>query len=286
MKTIPVMVLIHCFALVAHARIGVQTMSYQNRFDQADLVAIAQPISTKETSEYTVLPDIAPTIDVVGLETEFRVQILLKGANSITDFVLHHYRQCDPSLRFGSGPWLVSFDPAKKETYLLFLKKEPDGRFASINGQTDPGYCGVLPADQIDLVAIVKPLSEKRYVDTKTWSELYHGKADCSPPQYLAGYETEFVVKSMLKGENGTKRFVFRHYESLPPSTWDNSRPYPLSIDFQPKPEDLYLLLLKKEKENYFTPMRRTGVYGEELSRDGFPVVRLDKESQKADTKQ
>jgi len=261
-------------------------MSYQKRFDQADLVVIAQPLSTKDTSECTVLANIAPAVDVVGLETEFRVQTLLKGSQSITNFVLHHYRQRDPSLLYRSGPWLVSFDPAKKEAYLLFLTKEPDGRFAPINGQADPGYCGVLPADQIDLAAIARPLSERRYVDTKTWSELYHGKADCSPPQYLAGYETEFVVKSVLKGENGTKRFVFRYYERPPPDNWDTSRPCSFSLDFQPKPEDLYLLLLKKEKENCFTPMRRTGVYGEELGRDGFPVIRLDKESQKADTKQ
>ena len=37
----------------------------------------------------------------------------------------------------------VSFDPAKKRTYLLFLVREPDGRYAPAFGQADPGLYGI-----------------------------------------------------------------------------------------------------------------------------------------------
>ena len=54
-------------------------------------------------------------------------------------FVLHHYRQTSLKGEV-DGPELVSFDPDDRPDYLLFLMREPDGRFAPTGGQTDPGF--------------------------------------------------------------------------------------------------------------------------------------------------
>jgi hypothetical protein len=36
-------------------------------------------------------------------------------------------------------------DPSKRNSCLLFLVREPDGRFAPTGGQTDPGYKAINP---------------------------------------------------------------------------------------------------------------------------------------------
>ncbi len=36
------------------------------------------------------------------------------------------------------APELVAFDPDEKKQYLLFLKRESDGRYSAVVGQTDP----------------------------------------------------------------------------------------------------------------------------------------------------
>ena len=46
------------------------------------------------------------------------------------------------------GPFLVRFDPSvisKRGSYVLFLVRKPDGRFAAIGGQTDPGMKAISP---------------------------------------------------------------------------------------------------------------------------------------------
>src|SRR5260221_611500 len=42
-----------------------------------------------------------------------------------------------------------SFDPKKHESYLLFLKKEADGKYAPVCGQNDPGLFSVLRLEGI-----------------------------------------------------------------------------------------------------------------------------------------
>ena len=32
----------------------------------------------------------------------------------------------------------MSFNPSQKKTFLLFLKRSPDGRYVAVSGQTDP----------------------------------------------------------------------------------------------------------------------------------------------------
>ena len=134
----------------------VQVLHYQDAIDQSDLVAIATPLAkTVDTAERGVLPNIfhdggdgkLVPIAAIGVETPFEVAAVLKGDKAIARFVLHHYREARfPEIEV-NGPMLLSFDPAPSTSgsYLMFLIREPDGRFAPVGGQTDPGIQSVLP---------------------------------------------------------------------------------------------------------------------------------------------
>jgi hypothetical protein len=133
----------------SHAREMV-VLSYQEMLEKSDLVVIATPKSkTTDTEEQALLPGIwlqdkdgkQSKIKSIGVETVFAVSAVLKGDATVKQFTLHHYREAriSPVL---DAPYLVSFDPSdmsKRSSYLPFLFREPDGRFAPIGGQTDPG---------------------------------------------------------------------------------------------------------------------------------------------------
>ena len=130
-------------------------LSYQQLRDRSDLVVIATPTSrTKDTAESSHLPGIfsqdatgaQSQVSSIGVETEFKVSTVLKGEPSIQTFVLHHYREAvrKPTM---NGPLLLFFDPgdsSKRSSYLLFLVRERDGRYAPTGGQTDPGFKDVV----------------------------------------------------------------------------------------------------------------------------------------------
>jgi hypothetical protein len=130
--------------------------SYQEMLANSDLVVIANPTSkTADTSEESFLPGIwvqemggkQNRIRSIGVETVFAVSAVLKGDLTLKQFTLHHYREAQVSLQ-ADGPFLVRFDPSdisKRSSYLLFLVREPDGRFAPIGGQTDPGMKAISP---------------------------------------------------------------------------------------------------------------------------------------------
>jgi len=86
------------------------------------------------------------------------------------------------------------------------------------------------------------------------------------------GYQTEFTVQEVLKGDNTAKKFVLHHYERIGQDGWNSNTPDPFRIDFKPEVDRWYLLILKQEAEGRFAPIPRGG--GETLS-DGFPVIRL-----------
>ena len=113
---------------------------------QADAIVIATPISVRDTSERTTLPNIVRTdtnnvrsaIPAIGVETTFTVLSVLKGDTNTTTIVFHHLREAEkPGAQF-NGPGLVTFDPREKKRFLLFLKREADGWYAPLTGQTDP----------------------------------------------------------------------------------------------------------------------------------------------------
>jgi hypothetical protein len=105
---------------------------------QSDLIVIARPVSVKETDEKTSVFWPWPQIPVVGVETTFEVLSVLKGSGALKQFVFHHFRRIEKPHRELDSPQLVSFDPNTNESFLLFLKVESEGRYASAAGQVDP----------------------------------------------------------------------------------------------------------------------------------------------------
>ncbi|MGO8927050.1 MAG: hypothetical protein ACLQU3_09205 [Limisphaerales bacterium] len=124
---------------------AVRIWPYQELLEKSDLVVIAAPAATNDTKEHIDLPGF-PGEHVIGVETRFTVSAVLKGDKPIKDFVLHHYRTTDGTNipHVPNGPSFVSFLPVEnptsvQRTYILFLLREADGRYAPIAGQTDPG---------------------------------------------------------------------------------------------------------------------------------------------------
>src|SRR6266850_4733784 len=119
MKKIITGLLILTAALLAQARV-MRSWSYQELYDQADLLVIAKPISTQDTAEKAVLSNISPDLHVVGLSTEFDISVVMKGDKNLKKCVLHHYRLANPKEMMDNGPMLASFDPKQHTRFLLF----------------------------------------------------------------------------------------------------------------------------------------------------------------------
>lgn len=151
LRIVPMAALILFCAMpnLSHAR-EIVVLSYKEMFEKSDLVVIAAPKSkTTDTKERAFLPGVwlqdkdgkQTKIKSIGVETVFAVSAVLKGDATVKQITLHHCREAQISAAL-NGPYLVSFDPSdmsKRSSYLLFLVREPDGRFAPISGQTDPG---------------------------------------------------------------------------------------------------------------------------------------------------
>src|SRR5947208_15195481 len=107
MKRIIIGLTILAAALLAQAR-SMRTWSYQELYDLADLIVIAKPISTQDTSEKAVLPNISPDVHVVGLSTQFDISVVMKGDKNLRKCVLHHYRLANPNEMLDKGPMHAS----------------------------------------------------------------------------------------------------------------------------------------------------------------------------------
>ncbi len=72
----------------------------------------------------------------------------MKGDKTLKTIVLHHYRLKDPTRIPPNGPDFVSFKPPfdleKSERFMLFLKRESDGKYAPVSGQIDPALWDVV----------------------------------------------------------------------------------------------------------------------------------------------
>jgi hypothetical protein len=126
---------------IVHARI-MGSWTYQQLLDKSDLVVIATPTATNDTKEAMALPTYL-AMRVVGVETTFAISAVVKGDRSLKQFVFHHYRAEKPDGSYPNGPNLVTFNTTKKQVFLIFLVREPDGRYSPTSGQTDPGYFAV-----------------------------------------------------------------------------------------------------------------------------------------------
>jgi|SRR5215217_262742 len=124
--------------------------TYEQMYDKADLVVIAKPLSSKDTHEHTMLPGLE-SIHVVGINTDFESHLVLKGDKAVKRFVLHHYKlnkRLEP-LPIINGPTFISFDPEDHHAYLLFLIKEPNGKYAPGSGQVDPAAFSVIKLSSV-----------------------------------------------------------------------------------------------------------------------------------------
>ncbi|HEX3624938.1 MAG TPA: hypothetical protein VH280_05855 [Verrucomicrobiae bacterium] len=130
---------------IAAARI-VSIWSYQELLEKSTLVVIATPAATNDTKEHIDLPGFNGE-HVIGVETRFTISAVLKGNKALRAIVLHHYRTAD-GVNYAhvvNGPSFVYFaapgeNPTSiHRTYVLFLLREADGRYAPVVGQTDPG---------------------------------------------------------------------------------------------------------------------------------------------------
>ena len=119
-----------------------RSWTYQELLDRSDLVVIAKPSATGGTKEEIDLPGYT-AMRVTGVETKFQISAVLKGEKNLKDFTLHHYRAAKPDFPYPNGPNLLSFDPSKNQSYILFLNREAGGRYAPTSGQTDPAFFAV-----------------------------------------------------------------------------------------------------------------------------------------------
>jgi hypothetical protein len=148
MKTSRLLVLTTAFLLgltgIVAAR-AVRIWPYKELLEKSDLVVLATATATNDTKERIDLPGFAGE-HVIGVETMFTVSAILKGDKALRDFVFHHYRTTDDSniSHLPNSPTFISFDLVANptippRTFILFLLREADGRYAPIVGQTDPG---------------------------------------------------------------------------------------------------------------------------------------------------
>jgi hypothetical protein len=125
--------------LVSHAfGYSITSWSYQDLFAKSDFVVVASPLTRpRDTKERMTLEKISPPVPVIGVSTEFKTLLVLKGFRR-QRFVLHHYREArkpDPNKVILGGPPLLDFEGPKdasrsvfsSKRYLLFLVREVDG---------------------------------------------------------------------------------------------------------------------------------------------------------------
>jgi ankyrin repeat protein len=158
-----------CSALasVADAR-GIRMRTYDELDRMSDVIVIAKPVSTKVTAgPITTLKGISPDIPVVGLSSEFEIIVILKGDSNLKKLVVHHYQLANPDEQMGNPPVLAAFDPTESTRYLLFLQREPDGRFAPID-QIDPAWTSLF---KLSGAAWDKMTADdlKKWMDAKRW---------------------------------------------------------------------------------------------------------------------
>jgi hypothetical protein len=102
--------------------------TYEESFSKSDFVVTAETISvTHDTDERTNLEGIAPPLPVIGVATDFKTLLVLKGQKQ-DRFVLYHYRLAKSDVALINGPQLVAFGQ-KTELSGVFTFPRPRTRW-------------------------------------------------------------------------------------------------------------------------------------------------------------
>jgi hypothetical protein len=130
----------HCY--------GYLLVPYESLKKMSDLIVIAVPVENMDTTNRWSVPASPHDIPVVGVETRFQILTVLKGELEGKKFVLTHYKYAGPEFRPGRvGPSPLTFDVAKQNRFLMFLKRD--------NGK-------IVPVLRTDTAWSVKMISDDR----------------------------------------------------------------------------------------------------------------------------
>ncbi len=137
-------------AMPSWARWISESWDHRKLTSEADLILIATPIRVAQTDQVEHVPSNfigkAQPLQANVTLTTFVIRKHFKGPKQDGKVVLRHLRVPETlyppieTMFLFKNHGFVSFDPAAKKSYLLFLKKLPNGEYASVSGQIDPGY--------------------------------------------------------------------------------------------------------------------------------------------------
>lgn len=218
-------------ATTGSARFVVDWMEPGEVWQKSDLVVIAKALSTKDTDERAKLGDLQPPLEAIGVESDFETQLVLKGSKNVNKLKLHHYRADEV---FVNGPSFVGIPKDEHPSYLLFLTREKDGRYAPTNGQIDPAFCSVfrLMGATGRRDARPEPMVGDNFFKTDTYQQMFDRAdlvamadweavketnerttlQDFDPAVKVIGVTTEFKTKLVLKGRKDIKAVALHHY--------------------------------------------------------------------------
>ena len=267
---------------VVSARLMTGWMELAQVWDKADLVVIAKAVSTKDTAERTTLGDLQPPLEATGVETEFETQLVFKGSKSIKNFTLHYYKTDQD---FANGPSFVDVPRDKHPSYLLFVIKEKDGRYAPANDQMDPAMISVfrLRGATGPPLRRPEPMVGDSFFKTDTYQQMLD-KADLvvigewdgmketdertilqdfDPAIKVIGVTAEFKTKLVLKGAKDIKRVALHHYrfQSQDDDLWTFAPQFVRIHAPEVRGKTHYpgggrlLLFLKKERDGRYAPV-------------------------------
>jgi len=156
MKTL-IVLSIFAWLDTASARLA-EGWDYEKLASKADVILIGTSVRVKASEELETVPEMfidntVPLRANVSLVT-FAVETVLKG-NAVDDNIVLRFLRIPEDLSesqmgafFVNGPWFVSFEPNKCDSYLMFLSQLESGDYVSISGQTDPSH-GIIRLDGI-----------------------------------------------------------------------------------------------------------------------------------------
>lgn len=101
-------------------------------WNEAEIVVLATPQSTKDVA---IAGESRPEY-WIDVETTLDVQAVLKG-KADDKIIFRHARYAGGVMAVPNGPSFVMLDPAKRQQFLLFLKRGKDGALEPLSGQMD-----------------------------------------------------------------------------------------------------------------------------------------------------